>query len=53
LTDDIAQATQALKDAVADAGGAQDAARADAAKALNETTPVTYEPGVYKTRLMR
>ncbi len=46
LTDDIAQATQALKDAVADAGGAQDAARADAAKALNETTPVTYEPGV-------
>lgn len=39
LTDDIAQATQALKDA--DAGGAQ-----DAAKALNETTPVTYEPGV-------
>ncbi|MGG7601373.1 hypothetical protein [Weissella cibaria] len=46
LTDDIAQATQALKDAVADAGGAQDAARADAAKALNETTSVTYEPGV-------
>lgn len=46
LTDDIAQATQALKDAVAEAGGAQDAARADAAKALNETTPVTYEPGV-------
>ncbi|WP_259713906.1 mucin-binding protein [Weissella cibaria] len=46
LTDDIAQATQAVKDAVADAGGAQDAARADAAKALNETTPVTYEPGV-------
>ncbi|MCG4286163.1 mucin-binding protein [Weissella cibaria] len=46
LTDDIAQATQALKDAVDAAGGAQDAARADAAKALNETTPVTYEPGV-------
>ncbi|NBA12376.1 lectin-like domain-containing protein [Weissella confusa] len=46
LTEDIDKATQALKDAVAAAGGAQEAARADAAKALNETSPVTYEPDV-------
>ena len=46
LTEDIEKATQALKDAVAAAGGAQEAARADAAKALNETSPVSYEPGV-------
>lgn len=46
LTEDIEKATQALKDAVAAAGGAQEAARADAAKALNETSPVSYEPDV-------
>lgn len=42
----IVDATNAYDKAVADAKADRDAARADAAKALNETTPVTYEPGV-------
>ncbi|MBC6498283.1 hypothetical protein H7R52_02615 [Weissella confusa] len=47
LTADIQQAIKNLQDAVSQAAESQaDARQADAAKALNETSPVSYEPDV-------